>query len=250
MSCNNPNDYIINILKEIELKQDCKNYNNNPCEQKLGMSQCIYNTIPLMFMCQDNCDWYISSGVFKDPITNNFKCFETPIFRVIKVDKEKQVVVLELLQSQTLNGEIAPFYCKHEICKFFSSVAISKFIRTGIYINININSFSGLECLQPVWAKRGIPKGITNSSNSIIVETSEYITVSDSIKRVYLNSDGIKDFNVIPDPLTISYYNLFVNGMLQPPSFCTVVEGKMTLNTQDIPISGTYIILQFIKINK
>jgi hypothetical protein len=247
MGCDNSNDYILNIFEKIKLKQDC---NINPCEEKLGMNSYMYNTIPLMFICKNNCDWYIAKGVFNDPVTNVYKCFKTPVFRLIKVDQERKIATLELLQPQTSKGQISPFSCKNEVCDFFSSVSISKFIRTSICIKININCFSGVKCLEPVCAKKGIPKGIINNPHVIPVETSEYITVSDGIKQVYLNSDGIKGFNVICDPFTISYSNLFINGMLQPPSFYTLTEGKLILNTEDVPSSGTVIILQLVKIIK
>lgn len=247
MNCNDSSENILNILKEIESKQ---NYNNYSCIQELGMNEYICNTIPLMFICKSNCECYIGSAVFKDPVTNSFKCFETPIFRLAKVDEEKKTSMLELLQPQTSNGEISPFSCKSGICKFFSSISINKFIRTGICIKVNLNCFCGVQCLQPICAKRGIIKGVIDNPHIINVQTSEYIAVADGIKKIYLNSDGVEGFNVIPDPLTISYSNLFINGMLQPTSFYTIEEGKLTLNTQDIPIQGTFIILQLLKINK
>ena len=247
MNCDNLNNHVLNTLKIIEAKQNC---NTNPCEQALGIAQCIYNTVPLMLVCKSNCNYFIGSGVFVDPTTNIFKCFETPVFRVAKIDQEKNIAILELLQPQTSDGDTSPFSCKNGVCKFFSSNSISKIIRTGTCIKVNIDCFCGIECLQPICAKHGIPKGNADNPHMINVETSEYITISDGIKKIYLNNDGMEGFNVIPNPLTISYSNLFVNGMLQPPAFYTVVEGKLTLNTQDVPIAGTSIILQLIKINK
>ncbi|TKH05288.1 DUF4183 domain-containing protein [Peribacillus simplex] len=49
---------------------------------------------------------------------------------------------------------------------------------------------------------------------------------------------------VIPDPSKVSYMNLFINGVLQPHDNYTVEKGKLKLNTIDIPIKGTPIILQ------
>lgn len=247
MNCDDQTNNIINILKEIELKQ---NYNENPCKLELGMNEYMYNTIPLILVCRCNCQYYISSGIFRDHITNSYKCFETPVFRLCKIDEERKSCVLELLQPQNSDGEIAPFSCTKGICKFFSAVSINKFIRTNICIKVNLNCFCGIECLQPVCAKHGNIKGIIDNPHVLDVETSEFITVSDGIKMTYFNSDGEEGFNIIPDPLTLSYSNLFINGMLQPPSFYNVAEGKLTLNTQDIPISGTFIVLQSIKINK
>lgn len=247
MNCNNTSDNILYILKEIEAKQNC---HKDPCKEDLGMDEYRYNTIPIILICKSNCEYFIGSGVFNDPITNNFKCFQTPVFRLTKIDEEKKIITLELLQPQDSSGNTSCFSCKKKLCNFFSSISISKFIKTGICIKVNLNCFCGIECLRPVCAKCGIIKGIIDTPHTINVETIEYITVSDGIKKVYHDSDGIEGFNVIPDPLTISYSNLFINGMLQPSSFYTVSKGSLTLNTQDIPISGVSLILQSIKIRK
>jgi|GEM_PF-6183116 len=246
MDCNNIGNNILYTLKEIEEKQ---NYHKNPCKEELGTSEYRYNTIPIILICKSNCEYFIGSGVFKDPLTGNFKCFQTPVFRLTKINEEKGIITLELLQPQDSNGNISCFPCKKGICNFFSSISVNKFIKTGICLRVNLNCFCGIECLQPVCTKCGIIKGIIDNPHTINVETTEYITVSDGIKRSYHDSDGIEGFNVIPDPLTISYSNLFINGMLQPSSFYTVARGSLIINTQDIPISGTYMILQFIKIS-
>lgn len=247
MDSGNSDNNVLDILKTIEFNQNCDSCSNI---QQLGVSKLIYNTIPIILICKNNCNCYISSGIFKDPSTDTFKCFETPVFRVSKLDIKNKTVLLELLQPQTIDGEISSISCINGVCKFFSSVSISKFIRTGISIKVDIDCFCGVECLQPICAKCETPKGISDNPQIIDVETSEYVTISDGIKKVYYNSDGIEGFNKIPDPLTISYSNLFVNGVLQPPSFYTFIEGQLTLNTEDIPILGAYIILQLIKINR
>ncbi len=245
MVCNNMGNNILYTLKEIEEKQ---NYHKNPCKEELGRDEYRYNTIPIILICESNCEYFIGSGVFKDPLTSNFKCFQTPVFRLSRIDEQQGIIILELLQPQDSNGNISYFSCRKGPCKFFSSISVTKFIKTGICIKVNLNCFCGIECLQPVCAKCGIIKGIVDDPHTINVETTEYIAVSDGIKMVYHDSDGIEGFNVIPDSHTLSYSNLFINGMLQPSSFYTIAKGILTLNTQDIPILGTYIILQFIKI--
>ena len=240
------NNSILNTLIEIESAQKC---NIDTFKNELGKSCLKYNTVPIILMCK-SCNCYIGSGIFNDPLTCSIKCFKTPVFRVTRVNCEEMTVILELLQPQTINGDISNVSCFCEVCEFFSSATISKYIRTGIYTKVNINCFCGIECLQPVCARCGIPKGCSNNPYIDNVETSEYVSISDGIKKTYLNSDGIEEFNVILNPLTISYANLFVNGVLQPPSYYTFVEGRLTLNTDDAPISGSYIILQFIKINR
>lgn len=247
MNCDDSIVQLIDSLIIIEKKQNC---NIETCKQELGMNEYLYNTIPIMFICKSSCEYFVCTGIFKDSLTDSFKCLETPIFRLAKFDKEKKKVILELLQPQTINGEISPFSFESGICKFFSNSSINKFIRTGLCIEVSLNCFCGLECLQPICAKHGIIKETKSNPNVINVVTSEYISFSDGIKKVYLDSDGVEGFNVIPNPLTISYSNLFINGMLQPPSSYIIVTGKLTLNTQDVPIPGTCILLQLIKIIK
>lgn len=80
------------------------------------------------------------------------------------------------------------------------------------------------------------------------VETYQYTTISDGIKRVYTNQDGIAayDSSKILDPSKVSYINLFINGILQPPINYVVTPGTLRLTTNDLPYSGTIIILQFV----
>lgn len=247
MNCNNTNEELIETLTNIEKIQNDNSYH---FDLKLGNDQSIFNTIPLILICKSNCKCYIGTGVFKDLSTDSYKCFETPVFRLTKIDINKNSVLLELLQPQGYNGEISPFSFKDGICKFFSTISINKFIRTGICTKINLDCLCGIECLPPVYAKRDAPKGIKDCTCNATVKTLEYITISNGFKKEYYDNDGIKEFNIIPDPSTISYSNLFINGMLQPPSFYTIVEGKLSLNTDDIPMAGTYIILQLITVIK
>ncbi|WP_137791046.1 DUF4183 domain-containing protein [Bacillus sp. E(2018)] len=84
------------------------------------------------------------------------------------------------------------------------------------------------------------------------VETYQYTTVSDGIKRIYTNDDRYLEYESteILNPNTVSYINLFVNGMLQPSSFYEVEEGRLTLlpSAGPVPDQGIPLILQFIKI--
>jgi len=81
-------------------------------------------------------------------------------------------------------------------------------------------------------------------------ESLQYVTFSDGIKRIYTNKDGSTEYgNVgILDPNSVSYTNLFINGMLQPPVLYRVKRGVLVLTTKDVPNQGVPIILQFIKI--
>ncbi|WP_019424165.1 DUF4183 domain-containing protein [Paenibacillus sp. OSY-SE] len=80
------------------------------------------------------------------------------------------------------------------------------------------------------------------------VETFQYITVSDGVKNTYTNQDELIQFGStgILNPATVSYVNLFINGMLQPLIVYKVSEGVLTID--EAPEKGVPITLQFIKI--
>lgn len=87
------------------------------------------------------------------------------------------------------------------------------------------------------------------SQNLLQVETYQYNAIANGNKTVYTNDDELIEYGNqgILDPSTVSYYNLFVNGILQPPTVYEVFEG-MLIFTDDVPPNGAPIILQFIKI--
>lgn len=52
----------------------------------------------------------------------------------------------------------------------------------------------------------------------------------------------------IPNPNEVSWFNLFINGVLQPKINYVVQEGLLTLTTADIPNKRVPIILQYLVI--
>jgi len=80
------------------------------------------------------------------------------------------------------------------------------------------------------------------------VETFQFITVSDGVKNTYTNQDGLIHFDssVILNPNTVSYMNLFINGILQPLNVYKVSEGILTIYS--VQENGVPITLQFIRI--
>ncbi|NEU30289.1 DUF4183 domain-containing protein [bacterium LRH843] len=77
-----------------------------------------------------------------------------------------------------------------------------------------------------------------------------FYTYSNGKKRIYTNDDGLNDIknNIILDPRSVSYINVFINGVLQPPDNFTIQKGLLCLKTTDIPMRGVPIIIQFVKI--
>ncbi|WDV47430.1 DUF4183 domain-containing protein [Clostridiaceae bacterium M8S5] len=79
-------------------------------------------------------------------------------------------------------------------------------------------------------------------------ENSHYFAISDGIKTQFTNADGIAEYSSdnIPNPSTVSFFNLYINGVLQPPVNYSVNENLLTLTTTDIPLANSPIILQYL----
>ena len=78
----------------------------------------------------------------------------------------------------------------------------------------------------------------------------QYYAISDGIKREFTNDDALKKYstNGIPGPDEVSYYNLYINGALQPKKNYLVKKGLLKFLTADIPQQGRSIILESIAI--
>ncbi len=213
----NDKNYLIQTLKKISNKQ---NYFIDPCLKELGPNYKNYDTIPIMFVCCKSCKTLTVTGIYND--NNNYIEFTTNLFKIIKV--KDNYLKAELLQLQSNN-----------------------IIRTNLLVNIDIDTICGFKCLEAMCIKEGKP--ISNNGNQIKVTTREYITFSDGVKKIYLDSDGYNDFNKILNPQNYSYANLFINGVLQPTSFYIVEEGKLELLTDSSPLINSTIILQMIEIS-
>ncbi len=79
-------------------------------------------------------------------------------------------------------------------------------------------------------------------------ETYQYTAFSDGLRSVYTDADAAPPYSTsgILDPDSVSFINLFVNGILQSPNLYAVRPGKVILS--DIPPRGAPLILQFVKI--
>lgn len=82
------------------------------------------------------------------------------------------------------------------------------------------------------------------------VDNYLYFALSDGVKKVYTNNDELKQYGTrgILDPKSVSYINLFINGVLQPINVYEVQTGTLELKTIDTPQKDVPIILQFITI--
>lgn len=86
--------------------------------------------------------------------------------------------------------------------------------------------------------------------NCVNFTDNQYYTIADGIKREYTNADALSKYssNGIPGPGEVSYYNLFVNGVLQPKENYIVEKGLLRFLTADVPQKGRSIILESIAI--
>lgn len=78
----------------------------------------------------------------------------------------------------------------------------------------------------------------------------EYYSISNGYKRIFTDADTLCPYGeqrILP-PHEVSYMNLFINAVLQPDKNYTVEEGKIILHTADLPMAGTPIVLQMIKL--
>jgi hypothetical protein len=88
------------------------------------------------------------------------------------------------------------------------------------------------------------------NKDCINITDDQYYTISDGIKREYTNNNELKKYstNGIPGPDEVSYYNLYVNGVLQPKRNYIIKKGLLKFITTDIPQEGQPIILESIAI--
>lgn len=77
-----------------------------------------------------------------------------------------------------------------------------------------------------------------------------YHAIAKKNQFVYTNADGLAEYNSssILSPAEVSYFNLFINGVIQPLNMYQVERGKLILLSKNAPLARTPITLQFIKL--
>jgi hypothetical protein len=95
-----------------------------------------------------------------------------------------------------------------------------------------------------------LPAQIVRTVKPKKVIISEFYTISDGWKKVFTEEDALNEYGKqkILEPVNTSYMNLFINGVLQPKINYEVSSGKLILKTEDVPLRGSPIILQMVKI--
>lgn len=82
------------------------------------------------------------------------------------------------------------------------------------------------------------------------VDVYQFTAFSDGEKMTFTDEDEANEYGSrgILDPKEVSYINLFINGILQPPSVYEVEKGMLRLKTEDAPKKNAPIVLQFVTI--
>ncbi|PEP89051.1 DUF4183 domain-containing protein [Bacillus toyonensis] len=82
------------------------------------------------------------------------------------------------------------------------------------------------------------------------VQNIMYHTIAKQDQFVYTNADGLAEYNSskILAPAEVSYFNLFINGVIQPLATYTIEAEKLILLSAQPPAVHTPITLQFITI--
>ncbi|EHQ90643.1 DUF4183 domain-containing protein [Desulfosporosinus youngiae] len=143
-----------------------------------------------------------------------------------------------------------------------SKVLLTDTLLLDTLLNLNILSLSQ-GTVSPKGSQIIWDIGTLNANNTIVLsaeitgsfkaedhllkgEKSQYNAISDGVRTSFTNADELTIYgdNGIPNPAEVSFFNLYVNGVLQPQINYTVAEGLLTLTTQSPPSTGVPIILE------
>jgi len=88
------------------------------------------------------------------------------------------------------------------------------------------------------------------NGNLLKGEIYQYNTVSNGIKREFTNADELTMYGNegILNPNDVSFYNVYINGVLQPKTNYDLTEGLLVLKTLDVPLAGAPIIVEFVTV--
>ncbi|HEX9061106.1 MAG TPA: DUF4183 domain-containing protein, partial [Clostridia bacterium] len=144
-----------------------------------------------------------------------------------------------------------------------TSIEITISIDTIVRVTENMDIIipqEGLSCPSPIKDKicinvdRVLDHKCFNSEILILYKNSafkaeiyQYNAFSDGIKRIFTNIDELTEYGDkgILDPSQVSFFNLFINGILQPKINYELQKGLLILKTQDIPSPNSPISVNF-----
>ncbi|RXE60398.1 DUF4183 domain-containing protein [Acetivibrio mesophilus] len=79
-------------------------------------------------------------------------------------------------------------------------------------------------------------------------EVYQYNALSDGIRNKYTDDDELTEYGSmgIPDPKSVSYYAVYINGLIQPGTNYHIEKGSLALKTEDVPIKNAPIAISFV----
>lgn len=176
---------------------------------------------PVYFSIIRNFCLYAPRGTALTFTVDYFKCCAVPCFQ------KKHYVEVRLELDIIVNSEKNLDLLMPEVNDALCTVGKSCINVDKIYDSVAIQCNACILC----------------ESYLLKAEVYQYNTISDGHKRIYTNADEIKkygDRGILP-PHEVSYYNLFVNGVLQARSAYKITEGVLELLTDDLPTVGASI---------
>jgi len=89
---------------------------------------------------------------------------------------------------------------------------------------------------------------ITYQEETVKAEVYQYNALSDGVKKTYSNADELTQYGNrgILDPHKVSYFTLFINGVVQPNKNYDIEKGLLTLRTEDVPQKDAHITINFV----
>jgi uncharacterized repeat protein (TIGR01451 family) len=126
---------------------------------------------------------------------------------------------------------------------FFATGPLAYVLIFGVKAVINDSSPASISYLNLESLKSKAPP-----QKLLDADVYQYNALSDGIKRIYTNHDELSEYGArgILNPHEVSYFNLFINGLLQPKVNYEIQEGLLLLKTEDIPLKGTIISIVFV----
>ena len=172
------------------------------------------------------------------------------------------LLTAKVCQYNALSDGVKADYTNQDELKEYGNVGILSpddvsyyilFINSVLQPTVNYSISAGhLDLLTTDVPQNGEPISISfitfgkNHNRTVYVTNELYVALSTGTKRVFTDSDELIMYGDkgIPSPNDVSYFNLYINGSLQPKTNYIVEKGILTLTTSDIPPQGATVILE------
>ena len=260
--------YLYNTLSDGKKKtytnaDELTEYGNLGILDPQGVS---YFTLYINGVVQSSINYDIEKGLLTLK-TEDVPIKNTPVTILFVTFKNKNGDVLpaEVYHYNTISDGVKKKFTNEDEIKLYGNKGIldpSQVSLTNLYINgvlqpaVNYKAEKGLlTLLTSDIPKKGTPitlefitiKGI---DGHLLKGRTYTYNASAHEKSTYTNKDELRMYGNkgIPDPATASYYNLFINAVIQPPVNYSVQEGLLTLNTKVLPVKGSPVSLQIVTI--